>query len=72
MIHIMKKTYRNITIVLNKLLPIILITLSIYIYKEISDENKKLREKIETLTTLVSYKTSELLEQVKDTSSSKK
>ncbi len=71
MIHIMK-AYKNITIVLNKLFPIIAITLSIYLYKEISDENKKLRERIETLTSLVSYKTSELLEQVKDTSSSKK
>ena len=67
----MKKTYKNITIVLNKLFPIIAITLSIYLYKEISDENKKLREKIETLTSLVSYKTSELLEQVKDTTTSK-
>ena len=68
----MRKIYRNITLILNKLFPVVLITLSIYLYKEISDENKMLKQRIDTLTSLVSYKTSEIIEQMKDTTASKK
>ena len=68
----MRKIYRNITLILNKLFPVVLITLSIYLYKEISDENKMLKKRIDTLTSLVSYKTSEIIEQMKDTTASKK
>ena len=68
----MRNIYKNIYLVLNKLFPVVLITICIYIYKEISDENKRLKERIETLTTLVSYKTSEIIEQMKDTTASKK
>jgi choline-glycine betaine transporter len=68
----MRNIYKNIYLVLNKLFPVFLITMCICIYKEISDENKRIKERIETLTTLVSYKTSEIIEQMKDTTTSKK
>ena len=72
MIHTMKKLFESFSLLMSKLLPIILITLSIYLYKGISDENKKLKDRIETLTSLVSYKTSEILEIIKETENSKK
>lgn len=68
----MKKLFESFSLLMSKLLPVILITLSIYLYKEISDENKKLKERIETLTSLVSYKTSEIIENIKTKENSKK
>jgi hypothetical protein len=47
---------------MEKLFPLIMIFLSLYIYNEILEENKKLRERIESLTSLISYKTAEILQ----------
>jgi hypothetical protein len=55
---ILKKTY----LIMEKLFPLIMIFLSLYIYNEILEENKKLRERIESLTSLISYKTAEILQ----------
>jgi hypothetical protein len=72
MIHNMRKIYNNIGLMVDKIVPIALIALSIYIYIEISNENKRLKERIETLTSLVSYKTTQIIEQIGDTTKSKK
>jgi hypothetical protein len=55
---ILKKTY----FIIEKLFPLIMIFLSLYIYNEILEENKKLRARIESLTSLISYKTAEILQ----------
>lgn len=67
----MKKLLENIGLFLERVFPIFLITFSLYIYKEILNENKKLSDKVESLTSLVSYKTSELIELIKEKDSKK-
>ena len=62
----MRKFIEDIGLFIERTFPVILITLSIYIYIEILNENKKLRDKVEALTSLVSYKTYELLELLKE------
>ena len=62
----MKKLFEGISLFLERVFPIVLLVISIYIYNEILKENKKLSDKVETLTSLVSYKTSELIELVKE------
>lgn len=57
----MKKFFESIWTFMEKLFPLLLILLSLYIYKEIMSENKKLREKIESLTGLVAYKSDQIL-----------
>jgi len=61
----MRKILENIGLFFERALPIILVAFSLYIYNEILKENKKLSDKVESLTSLVSYKTYELLELVK-------
>ena len=67
----MRKFIEDIGLFIERTFPVILITLSIYIYIEILNENKKLRDKVEALTSLVSYKTYELLELLKEKDSKK-
>jgi len=67
----MRKFIEDIGLFMERIFPVILITLSIYIYIEILNENKKLRDKVEALTSLVSYKTYELLELLKEKDSKK-
>ena len=67
----MKKLLENIGLFLERVFPIFLITFSLYIYNEILNENKKLSDKVESLTSLVSYKTSELIELLKEKDSKK-
>jgi hypothetical protein len=67
----MRKFIEDIGLFIERTFPVILITLSIYIYIEILTENKKLRDKVEALTSLVSYKTYELLELLKEKDSKK-
>jgi len=67
----MRKFIEDIGLFVERIFPVILITLSIYIYIEILNENKKLRDKVEALTSLVSYKTYELLELLKEKDSKK-
>ena len=67
----MKKLFEGISLFLERVFPIVLLSISIYIYNEILKENKKLSDKVETLTSLVSYKTSELVELVKQKDSKK-
>lgn len=62
----MRKIIDDIGLFIERVFPVILITLSIYIYTEILNENKKLRDKVESLTSLVSYKTYELVELLKE------
>jgi hypothetical protein len=62
----MRKLFEGISLFLERVFPIVLLVISIYIYNEILKENKKLSDKVETLTSLVSYKTSELIELVKE------
>ena len=59
---VMKSFFKKLWIIVDKILPILLIFLSLYIYNDIMKENKKLREKIESLTNLVSYKTRQIIE----------
>jgi len=67
----MRKLFEGIGLFLERVFPIILLSISIYIYNEILKENKKLSDKVESLTNLVSYKTSELIELVKQKDSKK-
>jgi hypothetical protein len=67
----MKKLFEGISLFLERVFPIVLLVISIYIYNEILKENKKLSDKVETLTSLVSYKTSEIIELVKQKDSKK-
>jgi hypothetical protein len=67
----MKKLFEGISLFLERVFPIVLLSISIYIYNEILKENKKLSDKVETLTSLVSYKTSEIIELVKQKDSKK-
>ena len=59
---VMKSFLKKLWTIVDKILPILLIFLSVYIYNDIMKENKKLREKIESLTNLVSYKTRQIIE----------
>jgi hypothetical protein len=67
----MRKILENIGLFLERVFPIVLVTFSLYIYNEILNENKKLSDKVESLTSLVSYKTSELIELLKEKDSKK-
>ena len=67
----MRKILENVGLFFERVLPIILVTFSLYIYNEILKENKKLSDEVESLTNLVSYKTHELLELVKQKDSKK-
>lgn len=67
----MRKLLENIGLFLERVFPIVLVTFSLYIYNEILNENKKLSDKVESLTSLVSYKTSELIELLKEKDSKK-
>jgi len=67
----MRKLFEGISLFLERVFPIVLLSISIYIYSEILKENKKLSDKVESLTSLVSYKTSELIELVKQKDSKK-
>jgi hypothetical protein len=67
----MRKILENIGLFLERVFPIVLVTFSLYIYNEILNENKKLSDKVESLTSLVSYKTSELIELLKQKDSKK-
>ena len=67
----MRKILENVGLFFERVLPIILVAFSLYIYNEILKENKKLSDKVESLTSLVSYKTYELLELVKQKDSKK-
>jgi len=67
----MKNLFEGISLFLERVFPIVLLVISIYIYNEILKENKKLSDKVETLTSLVSYKTSEIIELVKGKDSKK-
>jgi hypothetical protein len=67
----MKNLFEGISLFLERVFPIVLLVISIYIYNEILKENKKLSDKVETLTSLVSYKTSEIIELVKQKDSKK-
>ncbi len=67
----MRKLLENIGLFLERVFPVVLVTFSLYIYNEILNENKKLSDKVESLTSLVSYKTSELIELVKEKDSKK-
>jgi len=62
----MRKVLENIGFFLVKIFPIVLVTFSLYIYNEILKENKKLNDKVESLTSLVSYKTSEIIKLIKE------
>jgi hypothetical protein len=57
----MRKFFESILSMLSKLLPLILILLSLYIYTQLMQENKKLNQRIESLTNLVSYKMNEII-----------
>jgi hypothetical protein len=57
----MRKFFESILSMLSKLLPLILILLSLYIYMQLMQENKKLNQRIESLTNLVSYKMNEII-----------
>jgi len=67
----MKKLFEGISLFLERVFPIVLLVISIYIYNEILKENKKLSDRVETLTNLVSYKTSEIIELMKEKESKK-
>jgi hypothetical protein len=67
----MRKLFEGISLFLERVFPIVLFSISIYIYNQILKENKKLSDKVDSLTSLVSYKTSELLELVKQKDSKK-
>ena len=67
----MKKLFEGISLFLERVFPIVLLVISIYIYNKILKENKKISDKVETLTSLVSYKTSEIIELVKEKDSKK-
>ena len=67
----MRKLFEGISLFLERVFPIVLLVISIYIYNQILNENKKLSDKVESLTSLVSYKTSELIELVKQKDSKK-
>ena len=67
----MKKLFEGICLFLERVFPIVLLSISIYIYSEILKENKKLSDRVETLTSLVSYKTSEIIELMKEKESKK-
>jgi hypothetical protein len=67
----MGKLFEGISLFLERVFPIVLLAISIYIYNQILKENKKLSDKVESLTSLVSYKTSELINLVKEKDSKK-
>jgi hypothetical protein len=67
----MKKFFETIWSFLDKLFPLILILLSLYIYRDIMDENKEMRQKIEALTGLISYKSEQILKNSEDKKSGK-